>query len=111
MVPTARTLQGQELETDVNMCAETRMVDLETMDETRDITRERVRRYRQQMSSMYKQNVHERIFVEGQLILRVAEGPYIMKEAHGSGYYRLCSMDEFVITEPINGKWLKLYHA
>ena len=73
MVPTARTLQGQELETDVDMCAETRMVDLETMDEMRDITRERVRRYRQQMSSMYKQNVHERIFVEGQLILRVAD--------------------------------------
>ena len=73
MVPTARTLQGQELETYVNMCAETQMVDLETMDETRDITRERVRRYQQQMSSMYKQNVHERIFVEGQLILRVAD--------------------------------------
>ena len=72
MVPTARTLQGQELETYVNMCAETQMVDLETMDETRD-TRERVRRYQQQMSSMYKQNVHEQIFVEGQLILRVAD--------------------------------------
>ena len=43
MVPTARTLQGQEFETNANMCAETRMVDLETMDEMRDITRKRVR--------------------------------------------------------------------
>ena len=73
MVPTARTLQGQKFETNANMCAETRMVDLETMDEMRDITRKRVRWYRQQMSSMYKQNVRERIFVEGQLILRVAD--------------------------------------
>ena len=80
------------------------------------------------MSSMNEQNVRERIFVEGQLVLRVAdyvkrkvaapskfapnwEGPYVMKEACGSGYYRLCSMDEFTTTDPINGKWLKLYHA
>ena len=110
------------------MCAEVRMVDLETMDETYDIARERVRRYQQQMSSMYKQNVREWIFEEGQLILRVAdyvrrsiaapskfahnwESPYVVKEAHGSGYYRICSMDKSAITDLINGKWLKLYHA
>ena len=58
MVPTARTLQGQELETDVDMCAETRMVDLETMDEMRDIACERVWRYQQRMSNMYGQNMH-----------------------------------------------------
>jgi len=80
------------------------------------------------MSSMYEQIVHERIFVEGQLVLRVAnyvrrkvvapskfapnwEGPYVVKEAHGSGYYRLCSMDKSTTMDPINGKWLKLYHA
>ena len=56
------------------------------------------------MNNMYEQNVHERIFVEGQLVLRVAdyvrrniaapskftpywEGPYIVKKAHGSGYF------------------------
>ena len=80
------------------------------------------------MSSMYEQNMHEQIFVKGQLVLRVVdyvrrnitapskltpnwEGSYVVKEAHGSEYYHLCSMDKFAITDPINGKWLKLYHA
>ena len=66
--------------------------------------------------------------MEGQLILRVAdyvrrnvaalskfasnwEGPYVVKEAYGSGYYCLCSMDKSTVTGPINGKLLKLYHA
>ncbi|XP_065631851.1 uncharacterized protein LOC136068516 [Quercus suber] len=44
MVPTAHTLQGQELETDVNMCPKARMMDLETMDEMRDITHKRVKK-------------------------------------------------------------------
>ena len=58
MVPPARTLLSQELETNVNMCAEVRMVDLETMDEMRDIACERVWRYQQRMSNMYGQNMH-----------------------------------------------------
>ena len=53
------------------------------------------------MSSMYEQNMHKQIFVEGQLVLRVVdyvrrniaapskfepnwEGSYVVKEAHGS---------------------------
>ena len=48
MVPTTCTLQGQELEIDVNMCAEAWMVDLETMDEMRNIAREKIRHYQQQ---------------------------------------------------------------
>ena len=48
MVPTTCTLQGQELEIYVNMCAEAWMVNLETMDEMRNIAREKIRQYRQQ---------------------------------------------------------------
>ena len=47
------------------MCAEARMVDLETMDEMCDIAHERVRQHRQRISNMYEQNVREWIFVEG----------------------------------------------
>ncbi|XP_075658813.1 uncharacterized protein LOC142628646 [Castanea sativa] len=114
MVPTSRTLQGQELEMDAYMCNEAHRVDLETMDGTRDIA--------------HKRNVHERIFVEGQLVLRATdyvrrniaapskfapywESPYIVKEAHGNGYYLLYSIDESAMTNPINGRWLKLYHS
>ena len=72
--------------------------------------------------------MREQIFVEGQLVLRVVdyvrrkvaalskfapnwEGPYVVKEAHGSEYYHLCSIDESITMDPINGKWLKLYHT
>ena len=35
------------------------------------------------------------------------EGPYIIKEAHDSGYYYHTKEDEIALTDPINGKWLK----
>ena len=58
------------------------------------------------MAKAYGQIVHPRAFVEGQLVLRAAEhvrknvpgpskfaikweGPYIIREAHDSGYYYL----------------------
>jgi hypothetical protein len=33
IIPTARIIQGQELELDTDMCAEVRMVDLEAVEE------------------------------------------------------------------------------
>ena len=77
---------------------------------------------------MYEQNVRERIFVEGQLVLIVAdyirrniaapskfapnwEDLYVVKEAYGNRFYHLCRMDKSAITDPVNGRWLKLYHA
>ena len=39
------------------------------------------------------------------------EGPYLVREANDSGYYCLATADGEVLTEPINGKWLKLYYA
>ena len=72
--------------------------------------------------------MRERIFVEGQLVLKATnymrrniaapskfapnwEGPYVVKETYVSGHYSLCSMDESTVTGPINGKLLKLYHS
>ena len=128
IIPTARIIQGQELELDADMCAEVRMVDLEAVREIREVARERIRRYRQQMSNVYEKTIHERVFIEGQLVLRAAdyvrrnvsapskfspnwEEPYMIREAHGSGYYKLAKMDGIALCDPINGKWLKLYHA
>uniref|UniRef100_A0A2N9G206 Integrase catalytic domain-containing protein n=1 Tax=Fagus sylvatica TaxID=28930 RepID=A0A2N9G206_FAGSY len=98
IIPTACIIQGQELE------------------------------YRQQMSNVYEKTIRERVLIEGQLVLRAAdyvrrnvstpskfspnwEGPYMIREAHGSGYYKLAKMDGIALCDPINGKWLKLYHA
>ena len=39
------------------------------------------------------------------------EGPYIIREAHDSGYYYLIKDDGTVLMEPINRKWLKQYYA
>ena len=80
------------------------------------------------MTRAYAQAVCPRMFTEGQLVLRMAEhvrrnlpgpskftpkweGPYIINAAHESGYYYLTKEDGTVLTEPINGKWLKQYYA
>ena len=39
------------------------------------------------------------------------EGPYIIREAHDSGYYYLSKEDGIVLEDPINEKWLKQYYA
>ena len=39
------------------------------------------------------------------------EGPFMVREAHASGYYRLAQMDRTDLMDPINGKWLKCYYA
>ena len=80
------------------------------------------------MARAYAQAVRPKAFTEGQLELRTAEhvrrnlprpskfapkweGPYIIREAHDNGYYYLTKEDGTVLTEPINGKWLKQYLA
>ena len=80
------------------------------------------------MTKAYAQTVHLRAFTEGLLVLRTAEhvrrnlpgpskfvpkweGPYIIREAHDSGYYYLTKKDGTFLTDPINRKWLKQYYA
>ena len=80
------------------------------------------------MTRAYAQAICPRAFTEGQLVLRTAEhvirnlpgpskfaskwkGPYIIREAHDSGYYYITKEDGTILTKPINGKWLKQYYA
>uniref|UniRef100_A0A2N9FAT3 Integrase catalytic domain-containing protein n=1 Tax=Fagus sylvatica TaxID=28930 RepID=A0A2N9FAT3_FAGSY len=75
-----------------------------------------------------RQSPSSSIFAEGQMVLKAAEfvrrnlpspskfspnwdGPYIIREAHGSGYYRLSKPDGTTLADPINGKWLKHYYS
>ena len=39
------------------------------------------------------------------------EGPFVVREAHASGYYHLAQMDGKDLMDPINGKWLNRYYA
>ena len=80
------------------------------------------------MTEAYDRMTKERVFAEGELVLRVAdyvrrgmaepskfapkwEGLLVIREAHPSGYYRLAQMDGKDLMDPINGKWLKHYYA
>ena len=104
-----------------------RCEDLEGLDERREKAQERSRKYKQRMTKAYGRMTKERVFVEGQLMLKVAnyvrrvmagpskfapkwEGPLVIREAHSSGYYRLTQMDSKDLMDPINGKWLKCYY-
>uniref|UniRef100_A0A2N9FUQ4 RNA-directed DNA polymerase n=1 Tax=Fagus sylvatica TaxID=28930 RepID=A0A2N9FUQ4_FAGSY len=123
-----RVMQGSELEVDANICAEARMADLEGLDEARDLAKAKSQRNYQKMANVYSKALRVRIFAEGQMVLKAAEfvrrnlpspskfspnwdGPYIIREAHGSGYYRLSKSDGTALADPINGKWLKHYYS
>uniref|UniRef100_A0A2N9FDC7 Reverse transcriptase domain-containing protein n=1 Tax=Fagus sylvatica TaxID=28930 RepID=A0A2N9FDC7_FAGSY len=118
VVPSPRVMQGSELEVDANICAEARMEDLEGLDEARDLAKAKSQRNYQKMANVYSKALRVRIFVEGQMVLKVAEfvrrnlpspskfspnwdGPYIIREAHGSGYYRLSKSDGTALAYPI----------
>jgi ribonuclease HI len=128
LVPSPRILQGTELEADVEMCAEARVADLESLDEARELALARSLRYHQRLANAYGKTVHIRIFSQGQMVLKTAdhvrrglpspskftpnwEGPYVIREAHDSGYYRLSKADGTILADPINGKWLKEYYS
>ena len=80
------------------------------------------------MIESYGRMTKERVFMEGQLVLKVAdyvrqgmarpskfapkwEAPLLIRETHPSGYYRLAQMDGKDLMDPINGKSLKHYYA
>uniref|UniRef100_A0A2N9F1Z7 Uncharacterized protein n=1 Tax=Fagus sylvatica TaxID=28930 RepID=A0A2N9F1Z7_FAGSY len=107
---------------------EARMADLEGLDESRELARLKSQRNYQRMANAYSKTLQVRIFAEGQLVLKAAdfvrrglpspskfspnwEGPYLIREAHGSGYYKLSKSDGTTLADPINGKWLKHYYS
>ena len=118
----------REKEKEGEVFAAERFEDLEELDEKREEAQECSRRYRQKMTEAYGRMTKERVFAEGQLVLKVADyvrrglvGPskfvpkwerlLVIREAHQSGYYRLTQMDGRDLMDPINGKWLKRYFA
>ena len=118
----------REKEKEGEVFAAKRCEDLEGLDEKREKAQERSCRYRQKMTEAYGRTTKERVFAEGQLVLKVLdyvkrgmtgpskfapkwEGFLMIREAHQSRYYRLTQMDGRDLTDPINGKWLKRYYA
>ena len=128
VVPTPRVVLEENWEDTEEANNERRLADLEGLEEEREVARGKSLRYQQRMAKAYAQAVHPKVFTKGQLVLRTVEhvrrnlprpskfapkwkGPYIIKEAHDSGYYYLSKEDGTVLEDPINGKWLKQYYA
>ena len=128
ITPSLRVMQMQEKEKEEEVFAAEICEDLEGLDEKREKAQEHNRRYKQKMTEAYGRMPKERVFVEGQLVLKMAdyvrrgmagpskfapkwEGPLMIREAHQSGYYRLTQMDGRDLMDPINKKWLKRYYA
>ena len=124
VVPTPRVVLEKSAEDIEDINNEKRLADLKGVEEERELARRRSQRYRRRMTRAYAQAVRPRAFIERQLVLRTAEhvrrnlpgpskiapkweGPYIIRKSHDSGYYYLTKENETVLTEPINGKWLK----
>ena len=73
------------------------------------------------MTNAYNKVMMARTFVNGQMVLKAVDhvrrnlsapfkfapnwiGPYLIREANESGYYRLATADGEVLVEPVNGK-------
>uniref|UniRef100_A0A2N9J549 Reverse transcriptase domain-containing protein n=1 Tax=Fagus sylvatica TaxID=28930 RepID=A0A2N9J549_FAGSY len=80
------------------------------------------------ITSAYEKTLQTRIFAKGQMVMRTVdhvrrglpslskfapnwEGPYLIREAYDSGYYKLATADGTTLADPINGKWLKRYYS
>ena len=128
MTPFLRVMQMREKGKEKEVFAAERYEDLEGLDEKREEAQEHNCRYRQGMTEAYGKMTKERVFMEGQLVLKVVEyirrgvaepskfapkweGPLVIREAHPSGYYHLTQMDGKDLMDPINGKWLKCYYV
>uniref|UniRef100_A0A2N9E8D5 Integrase catalytic domain-containing protein n=1 Tax=Fagus sylvatica TaxID=28930 RepID=A0A2N9E8D5_FAGSY len=128
LVPSLRILHGMDLEADADICAEARVADLEGLEEARELAQVRSLRYHQKLADAYEKTLQTRIFAKGQMVLKTVdhvrrglpspskfapnwEGPYLIREAYDSGYYKLSTADGTTLVDPINGKWLKRYYS
>ena len=80
------------------------------------------------MASAYNKAMESRVFVKRQIVLKATdhikrnlsapskfasrwEGPRLIRKANANSYYHLATVEGESLTEPINGRWLKLYYA
>ena len=72
MTTSLKVMQMQEKEKEEEVFVAERCKDLEGLDEKREKAQECSRRYRQKMTEAYDRMTKESVFVEGQLVLKVA---------------------------------------
>ena len=72
MTPSLKVMQMQEKENEEEVFAPERCENREGLDEKRKMAQERSRKYRKKMIEAYNRMTKERVFAEGQLVLKVA---------------------------------------
>ncbi|CAL9020718.1 unnamed protein product, partial [Prunus brigantina] len=127
-IPTTKVLAVNDLEWDTKSCSDWRLLDLKALDEKRVEAERRIALYHKTVAQAYNRIVKPRAFKQRYLVLKVVEhvrrqvsgssrfalqweGPFVVKEVYSSGYYRLVSVKEGTLTDPINMKWLKPYYC
>ena len=73
MTPSLRVMQEQKKENENEIFAAERCENLKGLDVKREEAYERSRRYRQRMTEAYGRMTRKRVFLEGQLVLKVAD--------------------------------------
>ena len=73
MTPFLRVMQMQKKEKEKGVFTAQRCKDQEGLDEKREEAQERSRGYRQKMTEAYSRMTKERLFTEGQLVLKAAD--------------------------------------
>ena len=80
MTPSLRVMQIEDKEKEKEVFAAKRYEDLEGLDEKREEAQGHSRRYKQRMIEDYGRITKERVFTEGQLMLKVAD--YVRRGLH-----------------------------
>ena len=78
-IPTPRVVLEEVLGDLNDAHAKERMVNLEGLEERRELAKRQSQMYQQKMAKAYEQAVHSRIFTQGQLVLK---GRITRKEKH-----------------------------
>ncbi|GAA0144957.1 hypothetical protein LIER_05269 [Lithospermum erythrorhizon] len=102
-----------------------RLEELESLDERRLDTQQRLECYQSHISKSYNKKVRQRSFQVGDMVLSVRrpiithkkgkkfvskwDGPYVILEVYTNGSYMMVDQDG-VKVGPINGRYLKLYY-
>ncbi|KAL0437706.1 UNVERIFIED_CONTAM: hypothetical protein Sradi_0478500 [Sesamum radiatum] len=116
--PTSRVVNYEEQRND-----EARRLDLDLVEERRDMSRMRLENYKQRILCNYNSHVKERTFQIGELVLRKVEvqkpigrlepkweGPYRITEIRREGTYKLTTLEGQEIPQTWSIQNLKKYH-
>uniref|UniRef100_A0A2N9GBC8 Integrase catalytic domain-containing protein n=1 Tax=Fagus sylvatica TaxID=28930 RepID=A0A2N9GBC8_FAGSY len=84
LVPSPRILHGMDLETNADICTEAKVADLESLEEARELAQAR---------SLRTVDHVRRGLPSPSKFAPNWEGPYLIREAYDSGYYKLATAD------------------